>query len=103
MLANLLAFNSEPLVTLFLGTAIVFFGIIILILAITIIGKIINAKKEKPEEEKRVVQAPPAPAPVVEQGIPEHVKVAIMAAIYAYYSENQEKCEFTVKKIIRRR
>ena len=79
-------------------------GIIILIVAIKIIGKIVN-KEEKPKAEEKVEEKVelPAPTPVVEEGIPEHVKVAIMAAIYAYYSESKEKCEFTVKNIIRRR
>jgi len=34
--------------------------------------------------------------------LPEHIKVAIMAAIYAYYEQQNERCEFIVRKIKRR-
>ena len=41
-------------------------------------------------------------APVVEEGIPEHIKVAIIGAITAYYFENNKSnCDFIVRKIKR--
>ncbi|MBQ8965842.1 OadG family transporter subunit [Ruminococcus sp.] len=91
------------------GISVVFIGLIILILLVTLYGKVfevINAKadakaKAKAEEEakakaaeakKEEVKAAPAPAaPVVEDGIEEEVVAAIMGALSAMYAGSGKK------------
>ena len=58
-------------------------------------------KKEKEVEPQPEPQLVPQVA--CNDDIPDHVKVAIMAAIMAFYEQQNEKCEFTVRKIVRRR
>ena len=61
-----------------------------------------NASLDSKFEKK--VEKVEEPKVVVEEGIPEKVKVAIIAAISAYYfnnSENKSNCDFVVKKIKR--
>ncbi len=102
MLANLLEMTiaQTGLVTFFLGMGIVFGGIAVLILAVWVIGKILNTSKK----EATPTVEEPVPVPVAEEGIPEHIKVAITAAVYAVMAEeNNGKCEFVVRKITRRR
>ncbi len=85
--------------TFVMGILVVFFGICVIILFVTISGYIFNSKKkkEKAEPVKEVIPT------VNEDGIDEKVKVAIIAAISAYYFSNSEnkKCDFVVKKIKR--
>ena len=100
MLCNLLMSDVlTGVITFFLGLAVVFFGIAVLVLAVWAVGKILNISKKKTESEPK---APAASEPVQEEGIPAATVAAITAAIYAYMQANNEKCEFTVKKIIRR-
>ena len=108
MLVNLLAsifdnFAENALwggFTFILGIAVVFLGMIILVLSVSGLGKVISIATEKPKKniEQKQEQV------VVEKkeetdDIPEHVKVAIVAAISAYYSSSGVKNEFKVKKI----
>lgn len=76
------------------GIAVVFIGLIILILLVWLYGKIfekINARAENKKAaapaEKAVVKqdiAPPPAVPVVEDGIDEEITAVIAAAIAAY-------------------
>ena len=90
-----------------LGFAIVFAGIVLIILIIWLIGLIIRktnnlaflssrGKKEKAPEQLLQKQVEE-----VENEIPDEVKAAIVAALMAYYSEEKPKCEFRVKRIKR--
>ena len=89
------------------GISVVFIGLIILIVLVTLYGKIFEAinksadakakakaeaeaaakAKEKKEEPKPV----PAAAPVVEDGIEEEVVAAIMGALSAMYAGSGKK------------
>ena len=106
MIANLLAMSDQTtgLVAFFIGMGVVFLGISVLIFAVWIMGKLMKVKSSEKKQEINLAPTEHVPAPVLveDESIPEHIKVAIMAAIYAYYSEKKEKCEFTVKKIKRR-
>ncbi len=86
---------------LVLGMGVIFVGMLVIILAVSICGKIINKGGEVKKEEK-----PVEPEPIIEsepqaEEIPAHVKAAIIAAISAYYFNSQSKCDFVVKKIKR--
>ena len=110
MLNNILAVTVPPLgnplsqgvFTFILGLFVVFFGITIIVIFVQLAGNIFN-KTEKKEEVKKV-EIVEEPKVVVEEGIPEKVKVAIIAAISAYYfnnNENKSNCDFVVRKIKR--
>lgn len=110
MLNHLLAVTEPPLgnnlsqglFTFVLGMLVVFLGIAIIVIFVSLAGNVFN-KSEKKEEVKSVEVVEEAPV-VVEEGIPEHVKVAIIAAISAYYFNNEESksnCDFVVRKIKR--
>ncbi|MBP5307859.1 MAG: OadG family protein [Clostridia bacterium] len=102
MLGNLLMSDAlTGAITFFLGLAVVFFGIATLVLAVWAVGKILNSLNVKKEKKNTEKPAETADA-VVEEGIPDQVVAAITAAVYAYMQANNEKCEFTVKKIIKR-
>ena len=110
MLNHLLAVTEPPLgnnlsqglFTFVLGLLVVFLGIAIIVIFVSLAGSVFN-KSEQKEEVKPVEVVEEAPV-VVEEGIPEHVKVAIIAAISAYYFNNEESksnCDFVVRKIKR--
>ena len=109
MLSNLLkAFSQDSLVwggfTFILGVMVIFLGMTVLVLAVSGMGMAmkkfdkIKSEKSKPTKTVEVTK-------IVEQEdsneIPEHVKVAIVAAIAAYYADSGVKNEFKVKKIKR--
>lgn len=85
--------------TFVMGVLVVFFGICVIILFVTLSGYLFNRQTKKPKQEpvKEVIPT------VNEDDIDEKVKVAIIAAISAYYFNNNEskKCDFVVKKIKR--
>ena len=97
----------EALVYALLGFVIVFAGIVIIIAVIWLIGLLMrktnnlaflqNIGKKKKDKEKPVEQT----QVVEEEGIPDEVKAAIVAAIMAYYETEQPQCEFKVKRIKR--
>ncbi len=95
------------LYTFVLGLLVVFFGIAIIVVFVTIAGKIFSTgeskevKQPKVEVEKPVVLEKVV-APVDDGEVPDHIKVAIIAAISAYYEEAKSNCDFVVKKIRRR-
>ena len=84
-----------------IGMLVVFLGMIVIVSAVTICGKLMNKTtgKEKPAKEKAVESKPV----VTEQNeeIPTHIKAAIVAAISAYYFNQKSTCDFVVKKIRR--
>ena len=95
------------LYTFVLGLLVVFLGIAIIVVFVTIAGKIFNASENKVKAPKQKVEPIKEEvvnnAPSADDGeIPEHVKVAIVAAISAYYEEAKSNCDFVVKKIRRR-
>ena len=106
-MANLLALSKlgNGLFTLILGLVVVFAGMLIIVLAVSIAGKIMKRNSEKGEKEKIVEPAPevvhevPAQPVQASDEIPEHIRVAIIAAIAAYYENNQPQNEFKVRKI----
>lgn len=95
---------GEALVYALLGFAVTFLGIIILIFFVWAYGRIIKAarqgagKKAKAKEESA---AQAAVAEVTDGEIPVEVRLAIVAAIAAYYEGEKSKCEFKVKRIKR--
>ena len=84
-----------------LGLLVVFFGMIIIILAVSLFGKILSAKDNKVQPPKTEPKVETAPA-VAEDEVSEEVKAAIVAAITAYYFNAKSKpCDFVVKRIKR--
>ena len=89
--------------TFILGMVVIFVGMLILVIAVSTVGRVLakdeEKKNAKPKNET-VEEIAPQPQ-VVENfdGIPEDVKVAIIAAVTAYYTESGAKNEFTVRKI----
>lgn len=106
--ANLLAehmFKGVPdmfwgIFTFVLGMVVVFAGMAILVLIVAGVAKIMTAKKAKKAEENEEEPVTEANTEEVsEDGIPESVRVAIIAAVLAYYEGEGVKNEFVVKKI----
>ena len=91
--------------TFVMGMLVIFLGITIIVLSVKIAGYFFNNsndKAEKVEKVKEETKPVETVAPVVEEGIPEHIKVAIIGAITAYYFENNKSnCDFIVRKIKR--
>lgn len=93
---------TDGLLTFLIGICVVFGGMAILILCVSLFGKAVekianafeekNAKKEKTEISEVKDD---------EDGIPNEVRVAIIAAVAAYCSESGSKNEFIVRKIKR--
>lgn len=97
----------EALVYALIGFVIVFIGIAIIIAVIWLIGLLMRktnnlafltniGKKKKSKSEPVQSQTD-----VQDDEISDEVKVAIVAAIMAYYESEQPKCEFKVKRIKR--
>ncbi len=91
--------------TFILGMLVVFAGMTILVLCVAAFGKAADgiankvensSKKEKQAPEENVLQESPVQA---SDEIPEDIRVAIAAAIAAYYETSGSKNEFTVRKI----
>lgn len=88
------------------GFALVFAGIVLIILIIWLIGLLmkktdnlafltnLGKKRKKTTEQVVVADAP-------EEEISPEVRAAIVAAIMAYYIADKPKCEFKVKRIKR--
>lgn len=102
---------GEPVIYALIGFIVVFLGIIIIIGIIWLVGLIMRKTnnlefltKGKSKKSKTAADLPSnanAQSQTSSDDIPDEVKVAIMAAIMAYYEEKQEKCQFTVKRIKR--
>lgn len=116
MLGNLLSLINqegslelgEACIYALIGYAIVFLGIVLIIVIIWLIGLIMRKtnnlaflskikfkRKKKAEEVAETVTATDG------DDIPEEVKVAIITAVMAYCSQENPKCEFKVKRIKR--
>lgn len=109
MISNLLASSmtfadkiTMGAFTFFLGMLVIFSGVAVLVASITIVGKIVSKSDEKKEEKPVVVET--ASQPQIEESmgsdeIPEDIKVAIIAAVTAYYTDSGARNEFKVRKI----
>lgn len=88
--------------TFLIGMVTVFLGMTVLILCVEGFGKIADAiakKTEKKTEAKN--EEVKTEITISDDEIPEDIRVAIIAAVSAYYAESGSKNEFTVKKIKR--
>ncbi len=91
--------------TFLLGMLVVFGGMIILVLCVAAFGKAADGianKVEKSSDKKNQASeenVPQVTASQTSDEIPEDIKVAIVAAIAAYYETSGSKNEFTVRKI----
>jgi len=99
---------GEALVYALIGFLVVFVGIVLIILIIWLIGLIlrktdnlafITKRRKKPKTEE--IKESNKQEDIADGEIPEEVKVAVIAAIMAYYSEEKPKCEFKVRRIKR--
>ena len=99
---NFVKTAPDGLLVFVLGMLVIFLGMTIIVAIISAIGAIMKktteAKKNKPvtlpaKEEIPVV--------VTENEVDDKVKAAIIAAIAAYYFDNESGCEFKVKRIKR--
>ncbi len=91
-----------------LGMAIVFLGILVLIISITLMGKIMNkankvAEAKKQQEAEKVAVVETVAIEENNDELTDEIKAAIVAAISAYYfgESSTKTCEFKVKKIKR--
>ena len=98
--------KAESLVYALIGFVVVLVGIVIIIFIIWLLGLILRKTdnlafltKRRKKPEKKTQEA--VPETVTEDGVPDEVKVAIIAAIMAYYSEEKPECEFKVRRIKR--
>ncbi len=100
---NLLASNIQNgLLVFVLGMLIVFLGIALIVIVISILGKILHRNKQEPKTEEPEVVVNTAPVtPYIEEGVTPQVVAAITAVITAYYLSNGSNCEFRLKKIKR--
>ena len=90
----------EALVDALIGFGIVFLGILLLILAVALVGKIMQKNTDKPPvKNEKPVPPPPPVHQKEEEGIDEETIAVITAALMAYYQQQGSKCEFRVKRI----
>ena len=87
--------------TFILGMIVIFVGMTVLILCVTGFGKIADAIAKKTEKKETKADKPvEKPIETADDGsVPEDIRVAIIAAIAAYYAESGSKNEFKVRKI----
>ncbi len=98
---NLLASNlSNGLFVFILGLLIVFFGIAVIVLVITVIGKIMASSKNKKTKMPENVISESLPQ-VTADGLNSEQIAAITAVLSAYYFSNESNCDFKIKKIKR--
>ncbi len=95
---------QDGLLTFILGMLVVFGGIAIIVVFVSLAGYYFNRpikEKQAPVQEvkKEIVEVQS------QDELPAHVKAAIVAAISAYYftanANSTKKCDFVVKKIKR--
>ena len=96
---------GEALIYALLGFCIVFVGILLIILIIWFVGFLMRKTNNfafLSRVKKKKVSEPVSEISNEDNGdIPDEIKAAIVAAIMAYYTEEQPKCEFKVKRIKR--
>ena len=101
-----LSFGEACLYAL-IGFAIVFAGIVLIILIIWLLGLIMRKTNNLAFLSNIGKKRKKAKEPLVQDSVPEEdeispeVRAAIVAAIMAYYTEEKPKCEFKVKRIKR--
>ena len=94
---------GEAAIYALIGFAVVFFGISFLILVVWLVGKVMDKATKKTTDKKVAIKQAETKqevAPVSDELTDETIAV-IMAALTAYYQQNNSKCEFTVKRIKR--
>lgn len=106
MLNNILGLfgsNLEAgLFTFVLGMLIVFGGMAIIVLVVTVIGKIMVAVKKKPADKKpeqKAIEGGAPATPAAGDEVTDEVIAVITAAVAAILSEEKPHAEFVVKKI----
>lgn len=81
-----------------LGVLVVFFGMIVIVLCIQLIGSIIHKFFDREKKSKKTENVE-IPSTNESEEIPDEVKAAIIAAVSMYYFNTTKKCDFIVKKI----
>lgn len=97
---------GEALIYALLGFCIVFIGIVLIILIIWFVGFLMRktnnfAFLNKLKTKKKVSEPVTEVKDTNDGDISDEIKAAIIAAIMAYYTEEQPRCEFKVKRIKR--
>lgn len=102
---------GEALIYALIGFIVVFLGIVLIIFIIWLIGLVLRKTNNLAFLSKlNIKNIFKKKEPVIEQsnltvnqddGIPDEVKAAIIAAIIAYYDDKKPECEFVVKRIKR--
>ena len=100
VLATILVQIEDVLLTFLLGLFVTFLGILIIVILVKFAGYLFT-KNNGVETIEKASEKPTQT--VSDNDVPEHVKVAIIAAITAYYyqNENKTKADFIVKRIKR--
>ncbi len=102
MLTNLL---SSPLFTgsytFVLGMLIIFLGIAIIVIFVSLAGKVFSVSKNNKKPIKKIEEKQVENNKIANSNeISDEIKAVIVACISAYYFENKNsKCDFIVKKI----
>ena len=91
----------ESLLYALIGFVVTFLGIAILIFFVWAMGKVMGVVNSRKSEKSKETSPEPAVETTAEDGISEEIKVAIIAAIAAYYDGENTSCEFKVKRIRR--
>ena len=106
MLNNILSLfgsNLEAgLFTFVLGMLIVFGGMAVIVLVVTVIGKIMVAVKKKPADKKpeqKAIEVGAPATPAANDEVTDEVIAVITAAVAAILNEEKPHAEFVVKKI----
>ncbi len=87
--------------TFLIGMLVVFLGMTVLILCVMGFGKIADSIARKTEKKAVKAEKPAEQTSEIkdDESVPEDIRVAIVAAIAAYYAESGSKNEFKVRKI----
>ncbi len=90
---------GESLLYALLGFFVTFIGIVLLIFIVWLFGKIISRLSNLKRKKAAIVPAEAIDAE--EDPVSDEVRVAIIAALAAYYADEAGTCEFKVKRIKR--
>lgn len=105
LLAQSSALLQDAFLTFILGLGVVFLGIAVIVLFVWAFGVIFNKFINRERAKMKQPKIETVKEEVLGDGeIPEHIKVAIITAVTAYYLEenqNGKKCDFIVRKIKR--
>ena len=95
---------GQVLAIVFTGLTIVFIALVILIIFVSIMGNLLNAKKDKPSEPDKKQDSDAKkntkslPAPVVEDGISDEI-IAVISAAVAAMSDSSTGSSFVIRGI----